>query len=307
MDYFNRNAKISNEISYKYSIVLENEDFTKLLKTSASTNASYISQGCIKMQSIRSSDSIMEEDFIWLIFNSSNLHFKPRSRSSFRFEMKRLTTLIELSPSDLDHFLLDLLIPIPLAQGGQLFPLELLLHALLADMEILTEFGLHLVFGLLLKLNQLAPAVLISYLVVFFWEDLSVVGVDFVFFWWVFELGLQLLDLGLLQLRNEIVRLHSEVLVVVPRIWLEPRIDGFLSFRLKDRSRLLLGSLMNANLQSFIFILLCWLLEVWFLDLSALFLGNSLSFGLIVFDLDWLCLFKDELIRNWLELLFDLS
>jgi hypothetical protein len=64
MDYFNRNARISNEISYKYSIVLENEDFTKLLKTSASTNASYISQGCIKMQSIRSSDSIMEEDFI---------------------------------------------------------------------------------------------------------------------------------------------------------------------------------------------------------------------------------------------------
>jgi hypothetical protein len=65
LEHFNGNAGISNEISYKYSIVLENEDFTKLLKTSASTNASSLSQSHhLKMYSIMSSDSIMEEDFL---------------------------------------------------------------------------------------------------------------------------------------------------------------------------------------------------------------------------------------------------
>lgn len=60
LDHFNNNAGISNEVNYKYSIVLESEDFAKMLKTSASTNASTLTQGHIKMHSIRSSDSIME-------------------------------------------------------------------------------------------------------------------------------------------------------------------------------------------------------------------------------------------------------
>jgi len=66
LDHFNENAGISNEISYKYSIVLDNEDFNKMLKTSASTNAS--SSGCkrpphlLKMQGFHSSDSIVEGD-----------------------------------------------------------------------------------------------------------------------------------------------------------------------------------------------------------------------------------------------------
>lgn len=64
MNHFNGNAGISNEMNSKYSIVLENEDFNKLLKTSASTNASCLSQGYMNMQSIRSNDSIMEEDFL---------------------------------------------------------------------------------------------------------------------------------------------------------------------------------------------------------------------------------------------------
>lgn len=64
MNHFNENAGISNEISYKYSIVLENEDFAKLLKTSASTNASYLSQGHMNMHSLRSNDSLIEEDFV---------------------------------------------------------------------------------------------------------------------------------------------------------------------------------------------------------------------------------------------------
>jgi hypothetical protein len=64
LDHFNANAGISNEISYKYSIVLDNEDFNKMLKTSASTSAS--SSGCkqpphlLKMQAFHSSDSIVE-------------------------------------------------------------------------------------------------------------------------------------------------------------------------------------------------------------------------------------------------------
>lgn len=45
MNHFNESANISNEINYKYSIVLETEDFNKALKTSASTNTSRNSQG----------------------------------------------------------------------------------------------------------------------------------------------------------------------------------------------------------------------------------------------------------------------
>ena len=66
LDHFNENAGISNEINYKYSIVLQNQDFNKMLKTSASTNASSSGNkkgnNLMRMASIRSSDSIMESD-----------------------------------------------------------------------------------------------------------------------------------------------------------------------------------------------------------------------------------------------------
>jgi hypothetical protein len=122
----------------------------------------------------------------------------------------------------------------------------------------------------------------------------------------VFQLGLELVYFGLLELGDEVVGLHRQVLVVIARILFEPRVDGLSPLWLKYHRGLFERFSMDALLHGLILERLLWLWGDHLLYLSPYFgsVGWFLTAG---GRWCWVHLLQDEFVGHRFKLLLDLS